>query len=56
MRVSPFGVWYSTQSALLLMCFSLLVKKPWLMLVGVMILGVIGPAMARRRARQEARH
>ena len=52
MKIGKFGVWYSTEFALILMLVALLVRKPWIMLVGVVILGIVGPYMARKKDAQ----
>ena len=52
MKISKFGVWYSTEFALILMLVALLARKPWIALFGVVILGIVGPYMARKRDAQ----
>jgi hypothetical protein len=51
-KIGKFGVWYSTEFALILMLVALLSRKPWIMLVGVVILGIVGPYMARKKDSQ----
>ena len=52
MKISKFGVWYSTEFALILMLVALLARKPWIALFGVVILGIIGPYMAKKKEAQ----